>query len=74
MKKKIVWELRGGQQFESFEDAKARYAQRIEILEEQIYFARTLLESLEERLKQCTSVKQARDAFRTECANSMFER
>lgn len=46
----------------------------VELLEEQLFFARELLCNVEERLRRCTSAKQARGAFAQECAESLFER
>lgn len=41
---------------------------------EQVYFARQLLDDLEEGLATVKGVKQARDWFKKCCDNSMFER
>jgi len=50
----------------------AREYRRTEILEEQIYHARELLDTLENWLKDANSGKQAREYFARACDNSSF--
>jgi chromosome segregation ATPase len=56
-------------------ESEQRYLQsRIEALEEQLYFARVLIDNIEISLERCNSAKQARNALQDALSESYFER
>lgn len=44
-----------------------------EIAEEQVYFARNLIEAIQDAVSDCTTAKDLKKAIRTAIANSSFE-
>jgi hypothetical protein len=64
------------QEFEEVERKKQEKNadRRNDILEEQLYFARELLDEIEKELKTAKSGKQAREIFQLAVENGYFER
>lgn len=59
---------------EQLEKAKKLADRNLELTEEQLYFAQTLIEEYDILVKDCTTLKQLRKAYAIASDNSYYER